>query len=89
MSHERGKVGTTILIPGYHIEAIVAVAEGGGPYQDVVIVHNHSTHYLVGLRRSAEDDTMFVRWVGRYGDDDIKVVYAQALAVMMQLVLSH
>jgi hypothetical protein len=86
------QLGAMVLMPGYYVMAIVACANGGeGKPKDVVIMHNNSSHYLVGVRMDPDSDYMQVKWIQPYDDviDDpsSSTVYAQALAMMLYLVL--
>lgn len=81
--------GDALNIPDYELVATAQVVEGGGPpYRgEVVVVHNHSTHYLVAWREPGANRAYVEQWF-RYGED-VAPAYRLALNLMTTLALEN
>ena len=69
---------------GYDIMASAMCFEGG---DFVDVLSNNSTHFLVAVRRDDNVSDLIESY--RYGEDDLRYVYSQALTKMETYALEH
>lgn len=79
-----------IQTEGYDVVATATVREGGGPYNEVAVLNNNSTHFFVVMRADNEALTAQLHHTLKYGgESEANLQYAVALQAMVTLALRY
>lgn len=87
--------GQAFEVKAYELVASAQACEGGGPpqSQEVILVHNNSSHYILAEREPGRPIAYFIESeyynTDRYTDDDTGLAYARMLTRMVALALSR